>query len=187
MSMWDPRKAGAGFALAGFVLYNPQLGKDALEQLLSNGVTFYAADSNTQALQWVANGRLPINLAVSTNIATTFMEKGLPVKLSNASDWKEATWLTSGSASLAVLKHAPHPNAVKVWLDWHLGREGQLANSQAISYASLRRDVPTDHLDPVLVPREGVEYFKDYRQYYKERRSREVLPVVEEILRRLGQ
>jgi iron(III) transport system substrate-binding protein len=187
MSWWDPRRGGAGFAMAGFLFYNEQLGKDVLEQLLAQNVTFYPADSNNQALQWVANGRTPINLAVSTNIATSFIERGLPIKLAHAASWKERTWLTSGSASIAVVKNAPHPNATKVYLDWHLGRDAQLANSKAITYASLRRDVPTDHLNPVVVPEEGVEYFKDYKQEYQERRGREVQPLVEAVLRRLGQ
>jgi iron(III) transport system substrate-binding protein len=187
MSWWDPRRSGAGFAMAGFLLYNEQLGKDVLEQLLSQNVTFYPADSNIQALQWVANGRAPINLAVSTNIATSFIERGLPIKLAHAATWKEGTWLTSGSSSISVLKHAPHPNALRVYLDWHLGREAQLAYSKAITYASLRRDVPTDHLNPAVVPEEGVQYFKDYKQEYQERRAREVPQTVEAVLRRLGQ
>jgi hypothetical protein len=47
--------------------------------------------------------------------------------------------------------------------------------------------VPTDHLNPAVVPEEGVQYFKDYKQEYQERRAREVPQTVEVVLRRLGQ
>ena len=53
-----------------------------------------------------------------------------------------------------VLAGPPHPNALRVYLNWLLSREGQLAFSKATVVPSLRLDVPRDHLPDKGPPRD---------------------------------
>ncbi len=55
---------------------------------------------------------------------------------------------------MSVVEGAPHPNAVKVYLDWLLSKEGQTLFAKAMNYISARVDVPTDH-SPWRVPKPG--------------------------------
>jgi len=86
--------------------------------------------------------------------------------------------LTAGFGSVVLIQRAPHRNAVKVYLNWLLSKDGQLEWSKASGYLSRRLDVPRDHLDPVLIPQEGARYQPNYKEEYVNLRD--------EILRWLG-
>ena len=47
-----------------------------------------------------------------------------------------------------------------------LQNDGQLAWSKAAGFASRRRDVPTDHVPELLVPKEGVTYQVNHGEQY---------------------
>ena len=53
------------------------------------------------------------------------------------------------ASGLSVLKNAPHPNAVKEYLNWALSRDGQIAWAQnaSVDASSRRLDVPVFHPD----------------------------------------
>jgi len=69
----------------------------------------------------------------------------------------EGTYLSAGSG-LALLSKAPHPNAAKIFINWFLSREGQIAMSPE-GMQSSRLDVPTDNQDPSMVRQPGVKYY----------------------------
>jgi len=79
---------------------------------------------------------------------------------------REGDYLTAGNGVVAVARNAPHRNAVAVYLDYLLSRDGQLAWSKAVGFASQRRDVPADHVPALLVPREGVVYQENHAERY---------------------
>ena len=66
--------------------------------------------------------------------------------------------------SISVIKPAPHPNAAKLFLNWLLSREGQIAWQEETKYASLRMDVPKTNL--VLAPRPGKDYVNAGAEQY---------------------
>ncbi len=82
----------------------------------------------------------------------------LPLKHLRPETLKEGTYITAGNGSLAIPRSAPHPNALRVYVDFLLSTEGQLEWSKAARFASLRRDVPKDHVQDILVPKEGMPY-----------------------------
>jgi hypothetical protein len=47
---------------------------------------------------------------------------------------------------------------MRVYVDYLLSPEGQLEWSKAAGFASLRRDVPKDHVQDILVPKENMTY-----------------------------
>jgi hypothetical protein len=51
-----------------------------------------------------------------------------------------------------------------VFVNWFLGKDGQLAWSKAFNEASRRLDVPTDGLPPEALPKPGVEYWRSYTE-----------------------
>jgi ABC-type glycerol-3-phosphate transport system substrate-binding protein len=79
---------------------------------------------------------------------------------------REGGFVTSGNAVVSVVRNAPHPNAVAAYVDYLLSRDGQLAWSKAAGYASQRRDVPTDHVTELMVPKEGVTYLESHAERY---------------------
>jgi iron(III) transport system substrate-binding protein len=160
----DPRGAGAGLATATFFYSTPSLGPTFLRQLLGSGIVLSKDDR--QILNWVTRGQYPIVLAPSEAGGTELKSKGLPLEFLDADALEESSYLTSGFGSTSVLNRAPHPNAVKVYLNWLLSREGQALWTVAHGYPSRRLDAPTDHLRPGVVPKPGVQYQENYKEPY---------------------
>ncbi len=79
---------------------------------------------------------------------------------------KEGAGLVAQYGTIALINRGPHPNAAKVFINWFLAREGQLALQMALANAeesvpnSLRIDIPKDDLDPLDQRHEGVEYME---------------------------
>ena len=55
--------------------------------------------------------------------------------------------------------YAPHPDASKVFINWFLGREGQTMWSKEIISVSQRKDVNTENIPSVNVPRPDIKYY----------------------------
>jgi iron(III) transport system substrate-binding protein len=160
----DPRSAGSGLATGTFFYTTPSLGPDYLRQLFASGVAYSVDDR--QVLEWVARGQYPISVGGAERDATEMRKKGLPLSIVDGHDFQEGTYLTSATGSVGILNRAPHPNAVKVYLDWLLSREAQMAWSVASGFPSRRLDVPTDHLEKANIPRPGVQYQENYKEPY---------------------
>jgi len=59
--------------------------------------------------------------------------------------------------------YAPHPNAAKVFINWLLSREGQIALQKAINsptdqLESLREDISKDVINPEFRRKKGAKY-----------------------------
>ncbi len=166
LAMYDPRGAGASLATVTFMYATPSLGKDFVRKLFEQDVKLSRDDR--QVLDWVARGDSAIAIAPSEKFAQEFQDKGIKLTIMGAEDIKEGSYLTAGIASFGVLNKAPHPNATKVYIDWLLSKDAQLAFSKGAGYASFRTDVPTDHLPKYLVPKPGVEYQENHKQQFVE-------------------
>jgi iron(III) transport system substrate-binding protein len=162
LAMLDPRGAGAGLATATFLYATPSLGRDYLERLFAAGITLSKDDHQVQ--DWVGRGQYPLALALNETSAIELRRKGVPIDMLGAELVQESSYLTSSYGSLGVVSRAPNSNAAKVYLDWLLSQEGQTDISKAAGYPSRRLDVPTDHLNPLVVPKPGVEYRDNYRE-----------------------
>jgi ABC-type Fe3+ transport system substrate-binding protein len=164
MVMFDPRVLGKSATFAAFLYGAEGLGKEYLVQLFDQNIAL--SRDERQVLDWVVRGQYALGLAPSESAATELRNKGVVVELLGANDLKEGTYLGPGNGTVTVVNQAPHPNAVRVYLDYLLSAEGQLAFSKAGGYPSRRMDVPTDHLPPMMLMREGMHY----PEFYKEAR-----------------
>ena len=116
----------------------------------------------------LARGQYPIALAPSNTLVTEAIRNGLPLAEHDGSLMTEGTYLSAGNSTVSVFRNAPNPNATKVYLDWLLSREGQTLWSQMQEYPSNRLDVPTEHVNPIYIPRPGMQYHLGYGERYAE-------------------
>lgn len=156
----DPRVSGGGQAFMTFWYHTEGLGPEFIRQLIAQDIVI--SNDDTQINNWIAHGQYAISIGAGNARFREFQQLGLPVRALEGAHLKEASPMTPGAGNLAVAANAPHPNAVKVYLNHLLSREGQLAWSQVTGFPSLRQDVPTDHLLPFYVPKPGVKYFETY-------------------------
>jgi ABC-type Fe3+ transport system substrate-binding protein len=78
--------------------------------------------------------------------------------------FKEVVPITGGAAHVAVVNRAPHPNAAKLFINWFLSREGQiavqnLAAKEAEGVDSFRMDIPKDMIPVDYRREENTQYF----------------------------
>lgn len=182
IGMRDPMTAGPGLATATFWYAQPSLGKEFIRNFFMQQKITLSRDDR-QLLEWVARGDYLVAVAPSELHATGLKSKGLPIELVRAEQLKESSYLTAGFGSVVLVNQAPHPNAARLYLNWLLSREGQTEWSRVSGYVSRRLDVPRDHLDPALIPQEGVTYQPNYKEEYVRLRE-EILALLEGILNR---
>jgi iron(III) transport system substrate-binding protein len=178
----DPRLAGGGLAIATFWYATPKLGKDYIQKLFTGQDVALSRDDR-QLLDFIGQGKYPIAIGPSEVLAKEFIAKGLPVRQFNPEAMQEGALTTAGNGAISIPRNPPHPNALKVYIDYLLSKEGQTEWSKAIGFASLRQDVPRDHVAKYLIPKEGVQYLESHLERYVNLRS-ELVPVLNSILSR---
>jgi iron(III) transport system substrate-binding protein len=176
----DPRQPGNGANLTVFVYATPSLGRNFLKRLFGEmDVTF--SNDRYQIVDWLARGKFAVNLF--SPVRSEDIKAGLPladVKVDGPAP------LGAGAGSASLLNRAPHPNAAKLFLNWILSREGQIAYQKASENNSLRVDVPKKGiLEPDEVPEEGREYFfYSLEENDKKQRDPEFIRFLNEVISR---
>ncbi len=157
IALRDPTISGGGLGIATLWYTHEGLGKDFMRKFFAlKGMVMLRDDR--QMLDFCARGKYPVVIGPSEVLTYEFIGRGLPLKHLNPETLKEGTYITAGNGSLAIPRSAPHPNALRVYVDFLLSPEGLLEFSKASGFASLRRDVPKDHVQDILVPKEGMPY-----------------------------
>jgi ABC-type Fe3+ transport system substrate-binding protein len=135
---------------------NPELGLDYLRKLYApeHGVRL-SADPR-MLLDWVAQGQYAIGLGLGAVHVDEASRLGLPVAWMRLKE-SFADLAPQGNCVMLV-NQAPHPNAARVYLNWLLSRDGQIAYQKAVEAPSWRMDVPRDGLRPEDIPQASVQY-----------------------------
>jgi iron(III) transport system substrate-binding protein len=142
VAVYDPTVSNGGsMSLAGLLAIK---GDDFLRSLIVQNEAKYVATSS-QLTQWVAEGRYPIGFGIDATQLAELQKQGVGVNVVRDKSFGDYS-LASG---LSVMKNAPHPNAVKEYLNWALSRDGQIAWAQnaSVDASSRRLDVPVFHPD----------------------------------------
>lgn len=92
----------------------------------------------SEVIDKVVRGEFSIAGAVSGSTATKPLLAGAPIK---PLDLKEGNMCRA--VRWGAVKNGPHPNATKVFINWLLTKEGQLVACKALSFESVRNDVPS--------------------------------------------
>ena len=153
----DIRRPGPGGVPTRFIYKQPDLGPEFLSRLFGEMDVTLSSDPR-QIVDWLAEGRYPIALFMSSRGVLVAAEQGLPVGVVPADRFKEHAPLGLGNGSVVLLDRAPHPSAAQLFVNWLLSREGQLVWQRAVHEPSLRTDIPKDGINPIYLPKPGVEY-----------------------------
>jgi len=154
----DPRETGPGGGAMRFFYHSPKLGPKFLTRLFSE-MNITLNRSERQATDWLAIGRFTI--CFFCRGIPVAKRQGLPVDKFGL--MKEGAGLTSQGGMVSLINKAPHPNAARVFINWLLSREGQMAYQKAADKMgsaadSLRVDIPKDLVQPKDRRKEGVTY-----------------------------
>ncbi len=90
-------------------------------------------------VEWLARGKYPLSLASSAEPIAQFMIAGSHIAYVKV---KEGGSVTASSGVLAIPAHPAHPNALAVFANWLLSKEGMTVFSRAFGQPSSRLDVP---------------------------------------------
>jgi iron(III) transport system substrate-binding protein len=183
MASLDPTTFGMGAALQ-FFYYHPELGPAFLRKLYGEMQVTVSRDAR-QMTDWLASGKFP--LCIRCNAGSEVgkaKEQGLPIGSLDTESWKEGGSSSAAGGTLGIPSRAPHPNAAKVFINWFLSREGQIALQRfgrPDAHNSRRIDIPKDDVDPYNRLEPGKKYFDLAKPEYQDltpifKLIKEVLP-----------
>ncbi len=157
----DMRGPGPGRGGLRFMYNSPKIGPEFISRLYGEmDITLFR--NIRQGTDWLARGKFAI--CYGCGGIDRARAQGLP--LAKFGLMKEGAGLVAQYGTIALINRGPHPHAAKVFINWFLAREGQLALQKALANAeesvpnSLRIDIPKDDLDPLDQRHEGVEYME---------------------------
>jgi iron(III) transport system substrate-binding protein len=183
MASLDPTTFGMGAALQ-FFYYHPELGPAFLRKLYGEMQVTVSRDAR-QMTDWLASGKflLCIRCNAGSEVGKA-KEQGLPIGFLDTESWKEGGSSSAAGGTLGIPSRAPHPNAAKVFINWFLSREGQIALQKfgrPDAHNSRRIDIPKDDVDPYNRLEAGKKYFDLAKPEYQDltpifKLIKEVLP-----------
>jgi iron(III) transport system substrate-binding protein len=144
-----------------FMYYNKELGPEFLRRFLTETDLGVSRDLR-QLLDWVAQGKYALSALQNADRIRLWdaRKQGLPVNAFESDKFKEGGMVGSGGGNIALISRAPHPNAAKIFINWFLSREGQMAYQKLVQGGrnSLRIDIPKDDLPPHARINPGAKY-----------------------------
>ena len=184
LATFDPRVAGGGGETFAFFYYTPSLGQEFISRLLTETDILITRDLQ-QGTDWLGQGKVMFQIGSGQPVMKA-KKQGLPVDLMPHA-LKEGDIMGGGSCCLAVMSKAPHPNASKLFVNWVLSREGQIAWQKYTEVNSLRVDIPKTDLPPDDVPQKGVNYFMLNSSKHNGVEGRKAMhQIVEDALKKAG-
>ena len=142
-----------------YVYHHPQLGPKFIERVYRELEPTMFRELR-QGVDWLSQGKFPLCF-LCRRIDRAAMQ-GLPVAELNPYQVEEKPGLGSGSGALVLMNRHPNPNGAKVFINWFLSLEGQIAflqaNTDELRVGSLREDIPQDILPPLAKRRKDREY-----------------------------
>jgi iron(III) transport system substrate-binding protein len=168
IGLW-PRANYVSTALL-FMYHHPQIGPKFLERFYSEMDVTYFSDFR-QGTDWLAAGKAPICFLCRLRRA---QEQGLPVEEASVYHFKEAPGIGANNGAIALMNNAPHGNAARVFINWYLSREGQIAFRQANNTiedeitTSMREDLPLEYVPEAARRKKDVNYIEISRADWME-------------------
>jgi iron(III) transport system substrate-binding protein len=182
LATFDPLTAGGGGETFVFFYNSPALGPRYITRLLTE-TDILITRHLEQGTDWLGQGKV-IFYVGSAQPVIRAKQQGLPVDLL-PHPLKEGEIMGGGACCMALVNRAPHPNAAKVFINWVMSREGQIAWQKFSETNSLRTDIPKDDLPAWAVPQKGVDYFMlNASQNQDPAKVKAVFRIAEEALRK---
>ncbi|MGZ8425378.1 MAG: ABC transporter substrate-binding protein [Candidatus Binatia bacterium] len=169
IGLW-PRANYVSTALL-FMYHHPQIGPKFLERFYGGEMDITYFSDFRQGTDWLAAGKYPLCFLCRLRRA---QEQGLPVAEISPYHFKEAPGIGSNNGAIGLMNSQPHPSAAKVFINWYLSREGQIAFRQANNTiedettTSMREDLPTEVVPEAARRRKNVDYIEISRHDWME-------------------
>ncbi len=156
ISAHDPTVGGSGIGHA--TRYYLQFGEDFLKRLYVDQKPTIARDRR-QLTDWLGRGSYPISLDAEDDELKRMQKDGIPVAAVYKLSDMPGT-LSAGVGQMALLDHAPHPNAAKLFANWMASKEGLAIYARERGEAPTRNDIDaTTYLPVEMIPEPGIDYF----------------------------
>ncbi len=152
-------RPGQGSTALTYVYHHPRLGPKFIERVLRDMEPTMFRDFR-QGTDWLAQGKYALCF-LCRRIDRAAMQK-LPVAELDPYQIAEQPGIGSGSGALVLLNQHPHPYAARLFINWFLSTEGQIAflqaNTDELRVSSLREDLPPEIVPPLARRRKNTEY-----------------------------
>ena len=170
MASLDPTTFGMGAALQ-FFYYHPELGPAFIKKLYGEMQVALSRDPR-QMTDWLASGKFFLCMRCTAGGEVgKGKQHGLPIDYLDTENWKEGGSSSAAGGTLGLPSHAPHPNAARLFINWFLSREGQIAMQKLgrpDAHNSRRIDIAKEDVDPLNRLEEGKKYFDLARPEYQD-------------------
>lgn len=114
-------------------------------------------------IEWIAKGKHLVSILPDNSILQDFISAGVPLAFIMPEE--AVPVLTIGFGSLSLIDRPPHPYAAKLFVNWILSREGQIAFAKGYDSQSARKDVPFDFISPENVRDPKLNYIVEGEEF----------------------
>ena len=136
----SPARRGNGATTVPMYL-NPKIGPKWFKRWASEMNVTYVRDAR-QGAEWVAQGRFAVGMFGMGTPALKLQNEGFPIQGYLPQVLKEGEILSASAANIMAVDSAPNPNAMQLFINWALSKEGQsLFIKTGETSDSLRTDV----------------------------------------------
>lgn len=158
----DPTQPGSG-GQTGAYLYQA-LGADWAKRFYLDQEPGLTLDDR-QMSDALARGKYPVAVGMRVQEIVRLQKDGFKVAV--LPSWPEAPGYTSAAFGvLGLFRNPPHPNAAKLFLNWLLTKEGQIAWNSSWTTASVRTDVDNSWVPDFVVAKSNLKYLDAYNWDY---------------------
>jgi ABC-type Fe3+ transport system substrate-binding protein len=181
----DIRAPGPGSGNARFFYHHSDLGPSFIRKLFGE-MDIQLFRDYRQGPDWLAVGKYSICFFCDVDV---LKQQGLPVDTFGPNAFKEGGGLVQQFGTITLVNRAPHPNAAKVFINWLLSRNGQIALQKTLAKSesppdSLRIDIPKDDVPLNSRRVEGVNYIDTSKPGWQSMKP--VLQIMNEALKAAG-
>lgn len=153
----DVRQPGPGGVPSRFIFKHAKLGPDYLTRLFRDTEMTLSSDQR-QLTDWIAMGKFPVGIFVSDAAVKLAQDQKLPIVAIPVEQLKEGGPIGPGYGAVSLVAKAPHPQAARLYINWVLSKEGQIAWQTNSGKPSCRVDIPRQGVDEVNIPKPGFKY-----------------------------
>ena len=181
----DPKISGSQRIGLRMFYHTPELGAEFIRRLYGE-MDITITQEPRQPTDWLGAGKFAICFFCQDILKAKI--QGVPVDEFHTAQWKEVRAISTGNqGSVALLSQPPHPNAARLFTNWLLSREGQIAfqrtaNTPTNSEESMRIDIPKDMVPKELRRVDGVKYLLADKPEFMD-----MAPILEVVAKALAQ
>lgn len=158
-----------------------QLGPDFVKKLYIDQKPVISRERR-QFSDWLARGVYPICLSCRGDDMRALMKEGFNIaEIYELEGWKPR--VNAQPFLLSAANKAPHPNALRVFINWLCTKEALELYSRNNDTATLRTDVDESFLNQRSLPKPGAEYFDETNLHWRMVQKPDLVRKVGELLK----